>query len=279
MRPYLGLLFLAGFVAACAPGVNVEQEREALMKVDREWSASVKDVDTFISFVAPDASFYAPGMLKVTGTAAIRDTFSKMASAPGFSLAFAPATAAVAASGDIGYTTGTYQSMANGVTEKGKYVTVWAKQASGDWKVMEDIFNADGGAAPTAHAMVAASSLAWGDPPPSLPPGSKLAVLAGDPSKPGPFVVRVQVPAGYKIMPHWHPGDENLSVLSGTIALGMGDAWDETKMQSVAAGGLAVLPADMRHSFLAKSAATFQVHGMGPLAVNYVNPADDPSRQ
>jgi hypothetical protein len=68
-------------------------------------------------------------------------------------------------------------------------------------------------------------------------------------------------------------------VLSGTIALGMGETWDEAKMQSVETGGLSVLPAEMRHSFLARTAATFQVHGMGPFAVNYVNPADDPSKK
>ena len=144
----------------------------------------------------------------------------------------------------------------------------------------EDIFNPDGsGAAPTAHAMVEAASIKWGDPPPSLPRGSKIAVISGDPSKAGPFVIRGQVPAGYKVAPHWHPGDENLTVLSGTVALGMGDTWDESKMQILGIGGYAALPAEMRHSFLAKTASTIQVHGMGPFVVNYVNPADDPSKK
>jgi hypothetical protein len=104
-------------------------------------------------------------------------------------------------------------------------------------------------------------------------------VVSGDPSKPGPFVVRVQVPAGYKIMPHWHPGDENLTIFTGTVKLGMGDKWDESKMQEVGPNGYAGLPAEMRHFFMAKSAATFQLHGMGPLVVNYVNPQDDPSKK
>jgi quercetin dioxygenase-like cupin family protein len=77
--------------------------------------------------------------------------------------------------------------------------------------------------------------------------------------------LRAQVPAGYKIAPHWHPGDENLTVLSGVIALGMGDAWDEAKMQTLGTDGYAALPAEMRHSFLAKTASTFQVHGWGHL--------------
>jgi hypothetical protein len=75
--------------------------------------------------------------------------------------------------------------------------------------VTEDIFNADAsGAAPASHVIVAPASIAWSDAPPSLPPGAKMAVLAGDPSKPGPFVIRAQVPAGYKVPPHWHPTDE-----------------------------------------------------------------------
>jgi ketosteroid isomerase-like protein/quercetin dioxygenase-like cupin family protein len=271
------VLLLAGLAVGCGSPVNVAQERETLLKLDREWSASTKDLDKFLSYMAPDATSYPPGMPRVTGTEALRVAFTAMASAPGFSLAFEPASAEVAASGDVGYTTGAYQSTAGGVMEKGKYVSIWKKQPSGDWKVQHDIFNADGSAAaPTAHAMVAPGAITWVDPPPSLPPGAKMAVLAGDPTKPGPFVIRAQVPAGYKVAPHWHPTDENLTVLSGTIALGMGDGWDTAKMESVATGGLAVLPANMRHSFLARTAATFQIHGMGPFAVNYVNAADDP---
>jgi ketosteroid isomerase-like protein/quercetin dioxygenase-like cupin family protein len=277
MRRWTGVLLIAGFVAGCRPATNVEQEREALMTLDREWSASVKDLDKFMSYFAPDASVYAPGMPVVTGTGPIRDAMTEMSSAPGFSLEFAPTRADVSASGDVGYTIGTYQMNTTGTPEKGKYVTVWKKQSDGQWKVTEDIFNADAsGPAPASHVMVAPASITWGDPPPSLPPGARLAVLSGDPSKPGPFVIRAQVPAGYRVPPHWHPTDENLTILTGTVALGMGDTADESTMQNVASGGLVVLPANMRHTFLARTAATFQVHGMGPFAVNYVNPSDDP---
>jgi uncharacterized cupin superfamily protein len=79
------------------------------------------------------------------------------------------------------------------------------------------------------------------------------------------------------VLPHWHPGDENLTILSGTVALGMGETWDDATLQSLSAGGFAAMPAGMRHFFMARTAATFQVHGMGPFAVNYVNPSDDPS--
>lgn len=279
MRRSIVLLLMIGFVAGCST-VNVEQERATLMRLDREWAASVKDLDKFMSYYASDASVYPQGMPVATGSTAIREALTKMFSAPGFSLQFGPSKAEVSTSGDVGYITGTYEASMKGMTEKGKYVEVWKKQPDGQWKVKENIFNADGsGAAPTSHVMVESASIKWGDPPPSLPPGSKMAVIAGDPSKAGPFVVRAQVPAGYKIAPHWHPGDENLTVFPGTVALGMGDTWDEAKMQPLGSGGFVALPAGMRHSFLAKTAATFQVHGTGPFVLNYVNPADDPSKK
>ncbi|HXT70612.1 MAG TPA: DUF4440 domain-containing protein [Vicinamibacterales bacterium] len=280
MRRWIGWLVLAGLSAGCGSTVNVTQEKEALMRVDREWSASAKDPNKFLSYFAPDASVYSPGMPVVTGSASIRQTWVEMSSAPGFAIEWSPAKADVSASGDVGVTTGAYKMSMAGATDAGKYVTVWKKQSDGTWKVSEDIFNSDAvGPPPTAHVAVAASALTWGDPPPSLPSGAKLAVVSGDPSKPGPFVVRLQMPAAYRISPHWHPGDENVTVLSGTLAIGMGDTWDEAKMQAQSAGGFFALPAKMPHSALAKTAATIQVHGMGPLVLNYVNPADDPSKK
>ena len=106
-----------------------------------------------------------------------------------------------------------------------------------------------------------------------------MAVVSGDPTQAQPFVIRAQMPAGYKIAPHWHPTDENVTVLSGTVALGMGEKFDEPTMKSLSAGGYVALPAAMRHLFMAKTAATIQVHAVGPFAVNYVNPADDPSQK
>ena len=87
------------------------------------------------------------------------------------------------------------------------------------------------------------------------------------------------MPAGYKIMPHWHPTDEHVTVLSGTFALGMGEKFDKASMKKLPVGGYALLPADMRHFAMATTAATIQVHGQGPFVLTYVNPADDPSKR
>jgi ketosteroid isomerase-like protein len=280
MRREIGVLLLLGIAAGCASSTNVSQEREALMRTDHEWSGTVKDPDKFVSYYAADASFYPQGMSVAKGTTAIREAFAKISSAPGFALQFAATKADVSASGDLGYTAGTYEASMAGATEKGKYVTTWKKQQDGKWKVIEDIFNADSsGPPPTAHVAVDAPAIKYGDAPPSLPAGAKAAIIAGDPSKPVPYILRLQAPAGYKIGPHWHPTDENVTVLSGTAALGMGDTWDDSKLQSAGPGGVVVLPADMHHYFVAKTAVTVQVHGIGPFAITYVNAADDPRKK
>jgi hypothetical protein len=129
-----------------------------------------------------------------------------------------------------------------------------------------------------AHTLVTAAEVKWGEPPPVLAKGATFAVVSGDPGKAGPFTVRLKMPAGYKIAPHWHPTDEHVTVLSGTFALGMGDKFDKATMKDLPAGGYGLLPAEMRHFALVKTAAIVQVHGVGPFVLNYVNPADDPSK-
>ncbi len=132
--------------------------------------------------------------------------------------------------------------------------------------------------APT-HVLVSAAELKWGDPPPVFEKGASFTVVSGDPGKAGLFVVRLKMPAGYKIAPHWHPTDEHVTVLSGTFVLGMGEKFDKATMKDLPSGGYALLPAEMRHYALAKTEATVQVHGMGPFALTYVNPTDDPSKR
>jgi ketosteroid isomerase-like protein len=263
---------------ACAPTVNVEQERTALMTADREWSQTANEPEKFAAFFADGASMYAPGMPIVTGRDAILKTYAEMQKTPGFALSFAPTKADVAASGDIGHTSGTYQLTMGGTTEKGKYVTAWKKQSDGTWKVTDDIFNADAPPAAPAgtHAVIPPAALKWGDAPPGLPAGARAAVVSGDPSQAQPYAIRVQLPANYRIPAHWHPTVENITVLSGTVALGMGEKFDESAMQDIPAGGFASVPADMRHFFMSKTASTIQVHGIGPFGITYVNAADDP---
>ena len=129
------------------------------------------------------------------------------------------------------------------------------------------------------HVMSAPKDLKWGDPPAVFEKGASFALVSGDPSKEGLYVVRLKMPAGYRINPHWHPTDEHVTVVSGTFALGMGEKFDKSVMTELPAGGYALLPAKMPHYAMAKTASVVQVHGTGPFALTYVNAADDPSQR
>jgi quercetin dioxygenase-like cupin family protein len=131
-------------------------------------------------------------------------------------------------------------------------------------------------AAKSEHVMFAAADLKWGDAPPALPAGAKIAVLTGDPGKAAPFTVRLKFPAGYKVPPHTHPTVENLTVISGTVGIGHGPKFDEAAGHEMSVGGFAVMPAGMEHFAWCKSECVVQIHSMGPFEVKYVNPAADP---
>ena len=120
-------------------------------------------------------------------------------------------------------------------------------------------------------------ALKWGPAPAVFPAGAKMAVLAGDPGKPEQFTVRLDFPAGYTIPAHFHPTDELVTVIRGTFLVGMGDRFDAAKTISLAGGGFIVAPAKMNHYARAKGHTVVQVSAMGPFAMTYVNPADNPA--
>ena len=123
-----------------------------------------------------------------------------------------------------------------------------------------------------------AKEVKWGAPPPVFPPGAKFAVIAGDPGASGLVTVRLEMPAGYTIPPHFHPTDEHVTVLKGSFSLGMGDVIDKTHALTLSPGGYGVAMANMHHYAYTTTGATIQVHMQGPFAITYVNPADDPSK-
>jgi mannose-6-phosphate isomerase-like protein (cupin superfamily) len=120
----------------------------------------------------------------------------------------------------------------------------------------------------------------FGPAPPFLPPGAQMAVLEGDPmAASGDYTIRLKMPTGYKVSPHWHPKRENVSVLSGTLKVGMGDKFDADHMMSFPAGSFAYLDPDMHHYAMSEGATVIQIHGMSPAQLNYIDPKDDPSRK
>jgi quercetin dioxygenase-like cupin family protein len=118
-----------------------------------------------------------------------------------------------------------------------------------------------------------------GPAPPVVRPGAQFAVLEGNPlASSGDYTVRLKMPDGYRISPHWHPERENVTVISGTFKVGMGDIFHKTRMTALPAGSFAFLDPDMHHYAMASGPVVVQIHGMAPLQFNYVNPGDDPTR-
>lgn len=123
-------------------------------------------------------------------------------------------------------------------------------------------------------------SIHWVPAPPVVNPGAEFAVLEGDPtSSSGDYTIRLKMPDGFRINPHWHPLRENVTVISGTFRVGMGDEFDKDKMAAFPAGSFAYLDPEMHHYAMACGPTIVQVHGQAPFQFNYVNPDDDPSRK
>ena len=115
---------------------------------------------------------------------------------------------------------------------------------------------------------------------PAFPPQARLAVLVGEPTQPGPYVIRVKVPTGVKLMPHRHPEDRIDTVMSGVFYIGLGDQFDGDKVQAFPPGSVIVLPGDTRHFHWAKSGEyVTQITAIGPLGLEYLDPVDDPRKQ
>lgn len=111
----------------------------------------------------------------------------------------------------------------------------------------------------------------------AFPKGAEIATVMGNPSRPGPYVVRVRVGKGVRLQPHIHPEDRIYTVISGVFYIGFGQTFDPMKLQAFGPGSIVVLPKDTPHFHWAKSGAyVTQVSGSGPLGIAYVDPADDP---
>jgi hypothetical protein len=135
---------------------------------------------------------------------------------------------------------------------------------------------------PDSHADNAFTpdKIMWRPAPPVVNAGAQLAVLEGDPmASTGGYTIRLKMPNGFKIAPHWHPLRENVTVISGTFKVGMGDQFDQSKMAAFPTGSFAFLDPNMHHYAMASGEVVVQVHGQSPLQFNYVNPDDDPSRK
>ena len=135
------------------------------------------------------------------------------------------------------------------------------------------------GQAKKTEAPKGEKALQWGAAPDAFPAGAKMAVEKGDPTKTGEFIVRLSLPANYKIPPHSHPTAEHVRVVSGEFQAGMGDAFDASKTMKLAPGDTGTIAAKMHHFAFAPVATEISIRSQGPFAMTYVNPADDPRKK
>lgn len=120
--------------------------------------------------------------------------------------------------------------------------------------------------------------LGWGPAPTVFPPGAELAVLQGDPSEAGAvFTVRLRMPDGYVLPPHFHPEDEHVTVIQGKFLVGLGDVVDDKEtFATLQRGGFITAPKAVHHWAKARGVTVVQVHGIGPFQVTYVDEQGDP---
>jgi quercetin dioxygenase-like cupin family protein len=135
------------------------------------------------------------------------------------------------------------------------------------------------GLAPQEFGAIRSEDVAWSRFP-AFPPSVRLAVVVGDIGSTGPYVIRVKVPAGVKLMPHTHSEDRIYTVISGVFYIGRGETFDAEKLEAFAPGSVVVLPANTPHFHWAKSGEyVSQVSGTAPLGIEYVDRRDDPRQE
>jgi quercetin dioxygenase-like cupin family protein len=129
---------------------------------------------------------------------------------------------------------------------------------------------------PKHHIILTANNeLNWQQSP-VLNPDLKVAVLEGNPSESGVFTLRIKIPDGGYISPHWHPNVERVTVLSGRFLLGSGEKMDRTKVKKLEPGSYTSMPPRMRHFAIAEGETVVQLTSVGPWEINYIHPEDDP---
>lgn len=124
-----------------------------------------------------------------------------------------------------------------------------------------------------AHILATPAEIAWGRPDPSGNSSMQSVVLDGDPMKSGaPFTLRLKMPDGFVVLPHWHPVDENVVVVQGTLMMGAGEKFDRNNAHELPVGSYALMPKDTRHFFWATGETIIHVYGIGPFRTSWVKP-------
>jgi quercetin dioxygenase-like cupin family protein len=134
-------------------------------------------------------------------------------------------------------------------------------------------------AGPDHHLVYSPADVEWQAGPGSFEPGAEFTVLEGDPSEPGVFTMRIRMPDGFVIAPHWHPNVERVTVLSGTFHLGSGERLDRSAARALEVGSYFSLPPRTPHYAITEGETVIQLTSVGPWQINYVDAGDDPRRR
>ncbi len=155
----------------------------------------------------------------------------------------------------------------------------FTKMSQGFFMLVAIIFLASFAQGQSHHAAMNDSDMTWGPGPAHLPAGAESILLDGNPKEAVPVTLRLKFPAGYEIPPHWHPTVENVTVLSGKFYMGTGDTLDKANGMALEPGGFVAIPAEDHHYAWVEEETIVQVHLIGPFAITYVNPDDDPRNE
>lgn len=135
------------------------------------------------------------------------------------------------------------------------------------------LYAADNNQSNTLPILMKAAEIKF-HPAPGFPKGALIVLIRGDLSKAEPYTIRFKLPDGFIIPSHWHTTDEEVTVLSGTLNVGMGDKVDKSQSTALTAGSYQLVPAYAHHYVWASGETVIQLDGMGPRTTTFVNPAE-----
>jgi ketosteroid isomerase-like protein/quercetin dioxygenase-like cupin family protein len=262
------------------------KDERAIRAQGEEWQRAVNagEVDKILAIHKSDAVYMMSHQPLIRGAVAIRSGWSEAVKLPNYRVHWTPTKIDVA-SPRVATEYGTYTESYKGpdgkmITDGGNYVTIWNK-VNGKWLVALDAPNTTSPlpAAPEMPATMAAeqltpsSTITWMPlTVPGFDPGTQLAVINGDPTKSGEYTLRLKFPAGYRFPVHWHPGAENLTVLSGGFLFAPGASADWSQVKTYGPGDYIYMPARHPHFGGAQTETIVELHGIGPFAINLGTP-------
>ena len=273
--PALIPLMAIAIAALAQTAAGQSRDERAIRAQGDAWQRYIatQNVDSLVGIFTPDAIVMFANAPPMKGSNAIRASWADIVKIPGLNIHWTPTRIDVASptvATEYGTYTESYDTPSGTARDAGNYVTIWHK-VNGKWRAAVD---APVSTMPAPTPMPAeatdfvvrnGSALSWSDfVSPGFAPGAKISVLHGNPAAPGRFVLRLAFPDGYQVPLHWHPTAENVTVVSGALDFGMGNAVDPNATQPYSQGDFVFIPARHAHWLQTRGPTVLQVSGNGP---------------